>query len=61
MEHPIWARVEDAIDEIRHGDAVEIKDDKKTVYFKCPACGNSNITRAFQRCVDCKIKIYWRK
>jgi predicted RNA-binding Zn-ribbon protein involved in translation (DUF1610 family) len=42
-------------------ETTEIKDDKRTIYFKCPVCGNSNITRSFQRCVDCNVKLIWIK
>ena len=30
-------------------------------YFTCPDCGNQNITRAFQRCIDCGAIIKWGK
>ena len=28
-------------------------------YFTCPKCQNSNITRTFNRCVDCGVKLKW--
>jgi len=30
-------------------------------YYKCPNCGGENITRAFQRCIDCGAQIIWKK
>jgi len=30
-------------------------------YFKCPKCGGENITRAFNRCIDCGTRIIWKK
>ena len=29
-------------------------------YFTCPKCQNSNITRAFNRCIDCGVKLIWK-
>jgi predicted RNA-binding Zn-ribbon protein involved in translation (DUF1610 family) len=29
-------------------------------YFTCPKCGNGNITRTFQRCIDCGVRLKWR-
>jgi uncharacterized protein (DUF983 family) len=30
-------------------------------YYYCPKCGMGNITRAFNRCVDCGCKIKWEQ
>jgi len=30
-------------------------------YYKCPNCGGENITRTFQRCIDCGAWIIWKK
>ena len=43
-------------------EAVEITDPQSNdhwPYFVCPKCGMGNITRAFNRCIDCGVKLKW--
>lgn len=30
-------------------------------YHTCPHCQGQNITRSFNRCIDCDVKLRWRK
>jgi hypothetical protein len=55
-----WDKIDRGLDEIKHGDAVEITDTGGP-YYTCPKCGCGNITRAFQMCIDCSIKLIWIK
>jgi predicted RNA-binding Zn-ribbon protein involved in translation (DUF1610 family) len=44
-------------------ETVEITDPQSNdhwPYFYCPKCGMGNITRAFNRCVDCGVNLRWR-
>ena len=33
----------------------------KSQYYVCPKCGGGHITRAVNRCIDCGVRIKWRK
>jgi predicted RNA-binding Zn-ribbon protein involved in translation (DUF1610 family) len=44
-------------------ETVEITDPQSNdhwPYFYCPKCGMGNITRTFNRCIDCGVKLNWR-
>jgi hypothetical protein len=55
-----WDRIDRTLDEIKHGDAIEITD-TGALYYTCPSCKEGNITRALGICIDCGIRLIWTK
>ena len=49
------------MEQIKTNDKSVTITDTKSAYYECPSCHNKNITRVFNRCIDCNKKITWRK